>query len=186
MGAMVADYPQIVAQDHIGLVQHLARSLAGKGVPKEDLFQEGYLGLMEAAKRFNPAFGNRFSSYACPYIRGFMLTLISKNKRSHQPLSAAPEPVYESEKFDDIGDKIDLVALIQESPLSDYQRAILELWLGVATRPQSCTRIGKKFGRTKQRAHQHIKDALAMVRDHLVQRGVSQRAVLLRQYCGEN
>lgn len=38
--------------------------------PYEDLYQIGYVGLLKASERFNPATGNAFSSFAVPYIQG--------------------------------------------------------------------------------------------------------------------
>ena len=39
----------------------------------EDLKQEGAIALLEAAKRFDSAFGNRFLTYATPAIQAAML-----------------------------------------------------------------------------------------------------------------
>ncbi|MBW4677148.1 MAG: sigma-70 family RNA polymerase sigma factor [Desmonostoc geniculatum HA4340-LM1] len=38
--------------------------------PYEDLYQLGFIGLLKAADRFEPATGNAFSSFAMPYIQG--------------------------------------------------------------------------------------------------------------------
>lgn len=51
------------------LVINIARSYRNKSVPLEDLIQEGAIGLMQAAERFDPARGFRFSTYATHWIR---------------------------------------------------------------------------------------------------------------------
>ena len=45
----------------------------------EDLKQEGAIALLEAAKRFDSAFGNRFLTYATPAIRSAMLDYAAQN-----------------------------------------------------------------------------------------------------------
>lgn len=57
-----------------GLVRKIAHRISHQcAEPYEDLEQIGYLGLIRAIERFNPAQGCAFSSFAVPYIRGEML-----------------------------------------------------------------------------------------------------------------
>ncbi len=57
-----------------GLVRKIAHQVSHQcAEPYEDLEQIGYLGLIRAIERFNPAQGCAFSSFAVPYIRGEML-----------------------------------------------------------------------------------------------------------------
>ena len=52
-----------------------------EGYPnKEDLFQVGCIGLIEAYKRYNPDMGAKFSTYAYPYILGEMKKYIREDK----------------------------------------------------------------------------------------------------------
>jgi len=46
-----------------------------------DLFQEGSVGLMEAVKRWEPALGPRFGSYAAYWIRAYVLKFLMTNSR---------------------------------------------------------------------------------------------------------
>jgi RNA polymerase sigma-32 factor len=46
-----------------------------------DLFQEGSVGLMEAVKRWDPALGTRFGSYAAYWIRAYILRFLMTNAR---------------------------------------------------------------------------------------------------------
>ncbi len=61
-------YRQLV-QANLRLVVNLARKATGYGVPLLDLIQEGNLGLMHAARLFDPERGVRFSTYATWWIR---------------------------------------------------------------------------------------------------------------------
>lgn len=57
-----------------GLVRKLAHRLSHQcAEPYEDLEQIGFLGLIRAIERFDPAQGCAFSSFAVPYIRGEIL-----------------------------------------------------------------------------------------------------------------
>jgi len=46
-----------------------------------DLFQEGSVGIMEAVKRWEPALGTRFGSYAAYWIRAYILRFLMTNAR---------------------------------------------------------------------------------------------------------
>ena len=73
--------PQQLMEEHQGLVRSLAwamrRSLP-KNVDLEDLISYGQVGLAEAARDFNPALGNQFSTFAYYRIRGAMCDGLSK------------------------------------------------------------------------------------------------------------
>lgn len=55
---------------NMGLVHSIVRRFLGRGHEAEDLFQIGCIGLIQAAKRFNPEYGVMFSTYAVPMIIG--------------------------------------------------------------------------------------------------------------------
>ena len=64
----------IRVEHHLGLVMHLAKRYAGSYqgqhlLDLEDLYQEGVLGLMHAAEKFDARKGFRFSTYATHWIR---------------------------------------------------------------------------------------------------------------------
>ncbi|WP_309141837.1 sigma-70 family RNA polymerase sigma factor [Streptomyces griseicoloratus] len=52
-----------------GLVHSLARTMVEQGLDYEDLFQHGVIGLMRAARKFDPRMGNKFSTYATWWVR---------------------------------------------------------------------------------------------------------------------
>jgi RNA polymerase sigma factor (sigma-70 family) len=58
-----------LAEGNLGLVVFLARRYSSGSVPLADLIQEGNVGLMKAADRFDPSLGYRFSTYAKWWIR---------------------------------------------------------------------------------------------------------------------
>ncbi|RUL87116.1 sigma-70 family RNA polymerase sigma factor [Tautonia sociabilis] len=54
---------------NLRLVVKVARDFEGRGLALEDLVGEGNLGLIRAAKEFDPRFGTRFSTYASHWIK---------------------------------------------------------------------------------------------------------------------
>lgn len=58
-----------LASSHLGFVIHVARGYRRSGISPAELLQEGTVGLMEAAKRFNPEKGVRFATYARWWVR---------------------------------------------------------------------------------------------------------------------
>lgn len=60
---------QKLVEANMRLVINIAKSYRSRSVPFEDLIQEGAIGLMQAAERFDPEKGFRFSTYATHWIR---------------------------------------------------------------------------------------------------------------------
>ncbi len=58
-----------IVEANMRLVINIARSYKTCLIPFEDLIQEGAIGLMTAAERFDPSKGYRFSTYATHWIR---------------------------------------------------------------------------------------------------------------------
>lgn len=61
------------------LVISMAKRLRNYGLPVADLIQEGSVGLLQAAARFEPERGVRFSTYASWWIRSAMQDFILRN-----------------------------------------------------------------------------------------------------------
>ncbi len=57
---------------HLRLVLRIARGFAGYGLPLADLVSEGNVGLMQAAEKFDPTRGFRFTTYAIWWVRAAM------------------------------------------------------------------------------------------------------------------
>jgi RNA polymerase nonessential primary-like sigma factor len=70
---------------------HEARKLGGRMMDRADLTQEGYLGLLRAAKRFDPERGLRFSTYARWWVRAQITRAIDQSGRVVRLPGAAVE-----------------------------------------------------------------------------------------------
>ncbi len=64
---------------HLRLVVKMAAGFKGYGLPVSDLIQEGTLGLMDAAKKFDPEKGVRFSTYARWWILASIQDYVMRN-----------------------------------------------------------------------------------------------------------
>lgn len=63
------DAIRAMVNSNLRLVVSVAREYAGRGVPLLDLIQEGSMGLLVAAKKFDYTLDFRFSTYATKWIR---------------------------------------------------------------------------------------------------------------------
>ena len=98
---------------NLRLVVSIARGYTGKGLPLQDLIEEGNLGLLRAVEGFDPDMNTRFSTYASYWIKqsvkralvnsaktiripAYMVELLSKWRRASARLSdelkRAPTP----------------------------------------------------------------------------------------------
>ena len=79
-----------MVNSNLRLVVSVAREYAGRGMPLLDLIQEGSIGLLVAAKKFDYTLDFRFSTYATKWIRqGVTRCLISHGNLIRVPLHTA-------------------------------------------------------------------------------------------------
>src|SRR4051794_14803940 len=78
---------QMIAAN-LRLVHAVARGYRERGVPYEDLVQEGVVGLMRAVEKFDHRRGLRFSTYAIWWIRRALLDALGGARAIHIPPSA--------------------------------------------------------------------------------------------------
>lgn len=78
---------QELAEDHLPLVAAMVQRFPWHYKEKEELYQQGCLGLMKALARFDPTYGVRFSTYAAAMILGEMRMLCRLDAPIHIPRS---------------------------------------------------------------------------------------------------
>ena len=92
-------------ESNLGLVYAVARTYRGRGVPFEDLVQEGTIGLVSAVERFDHDRGVKFSTYAVWWIRRAILDAMASSHvirippKAHQQLAAVRRAESELERF---------------------------------------------------------------------------------------
>ena len=130
------DAVRMMVNCNLRLVASMARHYAFRGIPLLDLMQEGSIGLLTAAKRFDPAKEVRFSTYATKWIRHKMSKyvmdhasliriprysaeklrrILSTRNKLHQSLGYAPSALQIAQKCDIPEKKVkELLALLPE------------------------------------------------------------------------
>lgn len=73
---------QLLIESNLRLVVSMAKKYVGRGLPFLDLIQEGNLGLMKAADRYDVNRGFRFSTYATWWIKQAIIKAIKNNGRN--------------------------------------------------------------------------------------------------------
>jgi RNA polymerase primary sigma factor len=80
---------QEMIERNLGLVYSLAQRYRGRGVPFDDLVQEGSIGLVRAVEKFDPRRGLKFSTYAVWWIRRSLADAVVAERTIRIPSSAS-------------------------------------------------------------------------------------------------
>jgi RNA polymerase sigma factor (sigma-70 family) len=84
-----------IVREYLPLVRSIAAKYNKLGVPHEDLEQEGMIGLLEAAEKYDENKGAKFSTYATYWIKKYILEAVKKEKKSTYKTSALNEEITE-------------------------------------------------------------------------------------------
>lgn len=104
-----ADFFDELIRAYRPIISHLARKLAPVQSFYDDLYQEGFVGLIEAIRRFDLKSGHRLSTFAFYRIRGQMMDYL-RDAGKYVPMS--------NSSFDEYSDEY------MPSDFSEYQEGV--------------------------------------------------------------
>lgn len=176
--------------DNLALVGEIAGKyvMYTKHMDYDDLFQEGCIGLMNAAKRYNPGRGVKFSTYAYEVINGTILRAIDiQDNIIRKPVSQKENKVVYSldAKMEDSEDSDDMYyinasnAQVEElviekvyreqtikkvhdtiAKLPKKRRDVLIHYFGIGCEPKTLNEVAKTLGyKSKQSVHYNLEKA---------------------------
>jgi RNA polymerase sigma factor (sigma-70 family) len=151
---------------YMRLVISTATRFRNYGLPMSDLVQEGAVGLMQAAARFEPERGVRFSTYAAWWIRSAMQDFILRNwSVVRTGTTAAQKALFFNlrrlrAKLEDGGGALD-------DRIAEVAQLPADIDLGTCGRVQPGTRIGDlRLGLTHHGVDALLEQPVADLSDH--------------------
>lgn len=142
-------------------------------LPIEDLRQQGYLGLVWAARQYDPARGAAFPSYAVPCIRGYMLRLVSGEDYGRWPRNTVLTDeedlltAVEEHKAEDLEPEVERDIELIRMAVEDLRppgREVVRRYFGFGGEPEGLASIARSLGVSRQRAWQIGQQALCAIR----------------------
>ncbi|HEX4824000.1 MAG TPA: sigma-70 family RNA polymerase sigma factor [Candidatus Polarisedimenticolaceae bacterium] len=183
-----------LVRTHVAFVIRVAMDYRGRGVAFEDLVHEGCVGLLKAIRRFDPANGARFITYAAFWIRKAILEAISdggrlvrvpryqrvhgrptmRELRFDDPISADDPRTLLDTLEDERGERPDAAAVAQDDvrrlrrhlrALPLREQAVLASRYGLdGETPMTLMEVGTLLSLSRERVRQIESAALAQLR----------------------
>jgi RNA polymerase sigma factor, sigma-70 family len=156
---------------NMGYVITLARQYSNELLSTNDLINEGSIGLIKAAEKFDPSRGKPFVTFAAPYIRHSIEEAIRK-VTGETPVFSTDEnlPVGSNNNYtllnvleDKDAPKADLV--MEQASLSDdlvrafdvlneREKAVVQGFFGIEGERKTMAEIGEELGLKRERVRQ--------------------------------
>ncbi len=153
--------------DNMGLATHFANHVQASRMEYKDLVQEAYLGLIDAAERYDPARGTKFSTYARWHILKIIMDAIhTRNEIVRTPrrrpslICGSLETAYDladpARDVSDLVDEADMIDAVRASikQLPSREAMVIRMRRGVNTLPMTLREVGDILAVTPERVRQ--------------------------------
>ena len=167
--------------DNLGYVVTLARQYKSDILSTDDLVSEGSIGLMKAAKKYDPQRGKPFVTFAAPYIRSSIeaainrLTSDTELRSTDESLPAGshnnytllnvledPNAPKTDERLEHSALSDDLIRAIDV--LNKREQDIIRRYFGIDSQRQTMIEIAMELGLKRERVRQVRNTALRKLR----------------------
>ncbi len=163
--------------ENMGYVVTLARQYKSDILTSDDLVNEGVIGMVKAARKYDPSRGKPFVTFAAPYIRKSIEDAI-KGVETQSDIRSTDEslPVGSRNNYtllnvleDKNAAKVDAVVeedtlsedlLCFKNQLSDREQSVITFYYGIGYERQTMAEIGELLGLKRERVRQIRNSAL--------------------------
>lgn len=147
---------------NLRFVVSLASKYQGKGLPIDDLVNEGNIALIKAARSFDPTKGSRLVIYAASRIRQAMEKALGEEEESAnmKELKDGSGNNAEAGLFDSSLSPFDP----EFSTLDEREREVIRAIYGIGQPVQTLAEVGMQLGVSRERARQIRDKALRKLR----------------------
>ena len=147
-----------IYEEYLPLVLDIVKRYQHLGVPREDLIQEGMIGLMEAKKRFDTKYETKFSTYAVYWIKKQILAAVDKEQKNgigsvkfiEETVAEKPAPTIRTSQY-----------LNLPKTMPDKERKVLRL---LYEEERTLKEISEKMEITREKVRQLKEKALRRLR----------------------
>jgi RNA polymerase sigma factor (sigma-70 family) len=153
-------------RQHAGLVHWVIRRDCHSDLPYTELLHEGQIALWQALRRYEPARGLAFATYAVPTIRHRLWAAVAQAQRpqGYQALPAAADPAAAAaQAWQRQAVRAALRELLACLPERSYHIIVAAYGLD-GQPPLSLAAIGRLYGLSRERIRQIRNDALVLLR----------------------
>ncbi len=160
-----------IITDNMGYVVTLARQYKSDILSTDDLINEGVIGMMKAAEKFDPSRGKPFVTFAAPYIRRSIENAISRVENNTDirstdeslPMGSHNNYTLLNVLEDKNATKAD--AIVEETTLSEdllrfsnilneREQRVINLYYGIGYERQTMAEIGEVLELKRERVRQ--------------------------------